>query len=134
MSNIVQDTVQNTAQDIEVVEEVVEETTGFNKDMILPGISACLCFLAMVASLIAFIRLKSDVPEVNPCTGEVDPPELVMSKDPRTGKQVCDYEQETFMTASEKRYKIIRPPYGWFNELELKAKGHPLSRISRRIE
>ncbi len=30
-------------------------------------------------------------------------------------------------------YRILRPPYGWFNELELKAKGHPLSRISRRI-
>jgi len=31
------------------------------------------------------------------------------------------------------RYNILRPPFGWFNELELKAKGHPLSRISRKI-
>jgi threonyl-tRNA synthetase len=31
------------------------------------------------------------------------------------------------------KYTILRPPFGWFNELELKAKGHPLSRISRRI-
>ena len=30
-------------------------------------------------------------------------------------------------------YSILRPPFGWFNELELKAKGHPLSRISRKI-
>ena len=30
-------------------------------------------------------------------------------------------------------YTTLRPPYGWFNELELKAKGHPLSRISRRL-
>ncbi|MFO7794591.1 MAG: threonyl-tRNA synthetase editing domain-containing protein [Promethearchaeati archaeon] len=30
-------------------------------------------------------------------------------------------------------YEILRPPFGWFNELEMKAKGHPLSRISRRI-
>ncbi|MBN1802474.1 MAG: hypothetical protein JW891_13265 [Candidatus Lokiarchaeota archaeon] len=30
-------------------------------------------------------------------------------------------------------YTTIRPSYGWFNEIELKAKGHPLSRISRRI-
>ncbi|MHA1671339.1 MAG: threonyl-tRNA synthetase editing domain-containing protein [Promethearchaeota archaeon] len=29
--------------------------------------------------------------------------------------------------------RILRPPFGWFNELELKAKGHPLSRISRKI-
>jgi len=30
-------------------------------------------------------------------------------------------------------YEILRPPFGWFNELEMKAKGHPLSRVSRRI-
>lgn len=30
-------------------------------------------------------------------------------------------------------FSTLRPPYGWFNELELKAKGHPLSRISRII-
>lgn len=33
----------------------------------------------------------------------------------------------------KKRYTIVRPPFGWFNELEIKAKGHPLSRISRMI-
>ncbi|MBY9004890.1 MAG: hypothetical protein KGD73_13020 [Candidatus Lokiarchaeota archaeon] len=33
----------------------------------------------------------------------------------------------------EKYENILRPPFGWFNELELKAKGHPLSRISRKI-
>lgn len=30
-------------------------------------------------------------------------------------------------------YKVLRPPFGWFNELNIKAKGHPLSRISRKI-
>ncbi|MHA1370397.1 MAG: threonyl-tRNA synthetase editing domain-containing protein [Promethearchaeota archaeon] len=30
-------------------------------------------------------------------------------------------------------YFVSRLPFGWFNELELKAKGHPLSRISRII-
>jgi threonyl-tRNA synthetase len=34
---------------------------------------------------------------------------------------------------NKKKYEILRPPFGWFNELELKAKGHPLSRISRKI-
>lgn len=34
----------------------------------------------------------------------------------------------------KERYTVLRPPFGWFNELEIKAKGHPLSRISRRIE
>lgn len=34
----------------------------------------------------------------------------------------------------QKGYNIIRPPFGWFNEIELRAKGHPLSRISRIID
>ena len=33
----------------------------------------------------------------------------------------------------DKKYTVLRPPFGWFNELELKAKGHPLSRMSRMI-
>ncbi|MHA1805541.1 MAG: threonyl-tRNA synthetase editing domain-containing protein [Promethearchaeota archaeon] len=33
----------------------------------------------------------------------------------------------------ENSFTILRPPFGWFNELELKAKGHPLSRIARKI-
>ena len=31
-------------------------------------------------------------------------------------------------------FDVIRTPFGWFNTLELKAKGHPLSRVARRIE
>jgi threonyl-tRNA synthetase len=31
-------------------------------------------------------------------------------------------------------FKVIRTPFGWFNTLELKAKGHPLSRVARKIE
>ncbi len=31
-------------------------------------------------------------------------------------------------------YVVIRIPFGWFNELEMRAKGHPLSRIARMIE
>jgi threonyl-tRNA synthetase len=33
-----------------------------------------------------------------------------------------------------KDYYVLRLPFGWFNELEMKAKGHPLSRISRIVE
>ena len=33
-----------------------------------------------------------------------------------------------------KDYSVLRLPFGWFNELEMKAKGHPLSRISRIIK
>jgi threonyl-tRNA synthetase len=30
-------------------------------------------------------------------------------------------------------FEVIRTPFGWFNTLELKAKGHPLSRVARVI-
>ncbi len=30
-------------------------------------------------------------------------------------------------------FEVIRTPFGWFNSLELKAKGHPLSRVARVI-
>ncbi len=33
----------------------------------------------------------------------------------------------------KKGYSTVRLPFGWFHELEMKAKGHPLSRISRII-
>jgi threonyl-tRNA synthetase len=39
---------------------------------------------------------------------------------------------ESILTS--KNYSVLRLPFGWFNELEMKAKGHPLSRISRIIE
>ena len=33
----------------------------------------------------------------------------------------------------DKGFSIIRMPFGWFSEFDMKAKGHPLSRISRII-
>ena len=30
-------------------------------------------------------------------------------------------------------FTVIRTPFGWFNTLELKAKGHPLSRVARTV-
>ena len=29
--------------------------------------------------------------------------------------------------------KVFRTPFGWFNTLEIKAKGHPISRVAREI-
>lgn len=31
-------------------------------------------------------------------------------------------------------FQVLRTPFGWFNTLELRAKGHPLSRVARRVE
>lgn len=33
----------------------------------------------------------------------------------------------------EQGFDSIRTPFGWFNRLDIKAKGHPLSRIARKI-
>lgn len=30
-------------------------------------------------------------------------------------------------------FSVYRTPFGWFNSLEIKAKGHPLSRVARSI-
>lgn len=49
---------------------------------------------------------------------------------PEYGLDALQNLEVLFLT---KGYTILRPPFGWFNELELKAKGHPLSRISRRV-
>ncbi len=32
-----------------------------------------------------------------------------------------------------RKFEVIRTPFGWFNTLELKAKGHPLSRVARQV-
>ncbi len=34
----------------------------------------------------------------------------------------------------QKGFNTIRTPFGWFNTLEIKAKGHPLSRVARIIK
>lgn len=31
----------------------------------------------------------------------------------------------------EMGFEVYRTPFGWFNELEIKAKGHPISRVAR---
>ncbi|MHA1409758.1 MAG: threonyl-tRNA synthetase editing domain-containing protein, partial [Candidatus Odinarchaeia archaeon] len=33
----------------------------------------------------------------------------------------------------KKGFNTKRLPFGWFNKLDIKMKGHPLSRISRKI-
>lgn len=34
---------------------------------------------------------------------------------------------------AKRGFSVIRTPFGWFNTLEIKAKGHPLSRVARII-
>lgn len=32
---------------------------------------------------------------------------------------------------TQENFRVVRTPFGWFNTLEIKAKGHPLSRVAR---
>lgn len=47
---------------------------------------------------------------------------------PRTAVYVLD---ATAKALRERGLQVIRTPFGWFNALEIKAKGHPLSRLAR---
>ncbi len=41
--------------------------------------------------------------------------------------------QATAERLREHGVEVIRTPFGWFNTLEIRAKGHPLSRVARTI-
>jgi len=34
---------------------------------------------------------------------------------------------------TQKNFEVVKTPFGWFNTLEIKAKGHPLSRVARIV-
>lgn len=35
---------------------------------------------------------------------------------------------------TEKGFEVIRTPFGWFNTLQMDAKGHPYSRVARIVD
>lgn len=49
---------------------------------------------------------------------------------PATAKQVLDATQARL---EQHGYTVTQSAFGWFNRLELRAKGHPLSRIARQV-
>ncbi len=49
---------------------------------------------------------------------------------PRTAIEVMKFIEEKL---KNKGLNVIRTPFGWFNTLEIKAKGHPISRVARII-
>ena len=49
---------------------------------------------------------------------------------PQTAIQILKMIQAELI---QKGFNTIRTPFGWFNALEIKAKGHPLSRVARII-
>jgi len=49
---------------------------------------------------------------------------------PETALKVMKLTEEGL---NQRGFRVVRTPFGWFNTLELKAKGHPLSRVARTI-
>ncbi len=49
---------------------------------------------------------------------------------PETALEILKLSEEGLI---QRGFEVIRTPFGWFNSLELKAKGHPLSRVARVI-
>ena len=42
--------------------------------------------------------------------------------------------QETAVRLAARGLEVTRTPFGWFNTLEIRAKGHPLSRVARIVK
>lgn len=49
---------------------------------------------------------------------------------PAAAKQILDATQRRL---EEGGYAVEQSAFGWFNRLELRAKGHPLSRVARQV-
>jgi threonyl-tRNA synthetase len=49
---------------------------------------------------------------------------------PQVARQVLDRIQALL---AEQGYAVEQSAFGWFNRLEIKAKGHPLSRVARQV-
>ena len=49
---------------------------------------------------------------------------------PQIAVQVLDHIRKTL---EERGLQAVRTPFGWFNRLDIQAKGHPLSRLARTV-
>ncbi len=49
---------------------------------------------------------------------------------PETALEILKLSEEGLV---QRGFEVVRTPFGWFNTLEIKAKGHPLSRVARVI-
>ena len=54
--------------------------------------------------------------------GELSSPEIAV-----------DVLKGTEETLKKEGFQVVRTPFGWFNTLNLRAKGHPLSRVARIV-
>jgi threonyl-tRNA synthetase len=50
-----------------------------------------------------------------------------------TPKTAVEVLKGTERRLQERNFEVKRTPFGWFNTLEVKAKGHPISRVARIV-
>ena len=55
---------------------------------------------------------------------------FVELSNPAVARQILDDTQRALEASG---YSVSQSAFGWFNRLEMRAKGHPLSRIARQV-
>ncbi len=118
-----------------VIEEILEE----NKENQVED--ALVLFISMEKSDEAKTEiLEKGINEIEKITKQLKISNIVVIPFAHLFGQLSslEYAFESFKKIESllklKEYSVLRLPFGWFNELEMKAKGHPLSRISRIVE
>jgi threonyl-tRNA synthetase len=119
--------------------KVIEEITEENKENQVKN--ALVLFISMDKSdETSPTILEKSVNEIEKITKELKISNIVIVPFAHLFGQLSSLEFafESFKNLESllilKSYSVLRLPFGWFNELEMKAKGHPLSRISRIVE
>jgi threonyl-tRNA synthetase len=119
--------------------KVIEEITEENKENQVKN--ALVFFISMDKSdETSPTILEKSVNEIEKITKELKISNIVIVPFAHLFGQLSSLEFafESFKNLESllilKSYSVLRLPFGWFNELEMKAKGHPLSRISRIVE
>jgi len=118
--------------------KIIEELTNENKEGSIENV--IVLFLSVEKSDEANSNfLKQTIVEIEKITKQLKVSNIVILSFAHLFGELSDQEfgfnalKKLEINLKEKGYVTMRPPYGWFNDIELKAKGHPLSRISRRI-
>jgi threonyl-tRNA synthetase len=119
--------------------KVIEELTKGNKENRVEN--ALVLFISMEKSdEVKTEIIEKCITEIDKITEQLKVSDIVIVPFAHLFGQLSslEYAFESFKKIESllmlKDYGVLRLPFGWFNELEMKAKGHPLSRISRIVE
>ncbi|MFX0072027.1 MAG: threonyl-tRNA synthetase editing domain-containing protein [Candidatus Hermodarchaeota archaeon] len=119
--------------------KVFEELTEENKEQVIENALLLLISIEKQDETSSFVIDKS-IKEIEKITNQLKVSNIVLLSFAHLFGELSspEFGLESLKTLSIKLetrgFKVIRSPFGWFNELDIKAKGHPLSRISRIID